>query len=267
MKQDTPPNFWIFSNRQEGHYKNNIWDMSTIRKTQNYSIKESEPNRTNVKPGDVVYMRIYGQSYIGKFKIGGEWKEFPKRDQKWQDTVGKFPMVDIEYWQRPVPQNLIFKDLSNQNHRGRIAGINRDDSIRIETARRIYERLGFGGADGEFVLLEEGLEEAIKPNLKKLELRLADKKIQQQFSMGMGVGRSDLICIDPHGDLVIIELKRNMASDQTIGQVLRYVGWAKENIAVEGQKVHGWIVAGDYDEHLRLAASAANIKLVLVRLG
>ncbi len=58
-----------------------------------------------------------------------------------------------------------------------------------------------------------------------------------------------------------------MTSDETIGQVLRYVGWVKENIAESGQKVFGWIIAGDYDEHLRLAAAAANVRLVLVRLG
>ncbi len=111
------------------------------------------------------------------------------------------------------------------------------------------------------------MEEAIKPNLKKLGLKLASKDIQQQFSMGVGVGRSDLICTNENGDLVVIELKRGMTSDETIGQVLRYIGWIRENIAKEGQKVRGCIVAGDYDEQLRLAAFAAQIRLVLVRLG
>ena len=59
----------------------------------------------------------------------------------------------------------------------------------------------------------------------------------------------------------MLELKRGMTSDESIGQVLRYVGWVRENVAEEGQKVQGWIVAGDYDEQLRLAASAAGIKI------
>jgi len=58
-----------------------------------------------------------------------------------------------------------------------------------------------------------------------------------------------------------------MASDEAIGQVLRYIGYVRENIASPNQKVHGWIVAGDYDEHLRLSASAADIKILVVRLG
>lgn len=85
--------------------------------------------------------------------------------------------------------------------------------------------------------------------------------------MGPGVGRSDLIYTDESGSLVVIELKRGMASDQAVGQVLRYIGYVKENIASPDQKVHGWIIAGDYDEHLRLSASAAGIKVLVVRLG
>jgi len=85
--------------------------------------------------------------------------------------------------------------------------------------------------------------------------------------MGPGVGRSDLICINKNEDLVVLELKGGMGSDQAIGQVLRYIGYVKENIAKENQKVLGGIVATDYDEHLRLAALAAGIKIYMVRLG
>lgn len=268
MNKEKLPNHWIFSNKPEGAYKGNIWDMSTILRKKQYSIKERENNRSKVKPGDIVYLRIYGDCYHGRFIVGGKWKALPQSKQEWQNTVvGVFPMKDVELWPRTLPQSLIMRDLSNQNHRCRIVRVTRDDAIIIETARRVYERLGFGDAGGQIVILEKGLEEAIKPNLKKLGLKLASKDIQQQFPMGVGVGRSDLICTNENGDLVVIELKRGMTSDETIGQVLRYVGWIKENIAEEGQKVHGWIVAGDYDEQLRLAASAAQIRLLLVRLG
>lgn len=267
MNIEVKPKYWIFSNKPEGFYQNNLWDLATNLRSCKYTIKEHEMNRKRVMPGDIVYLRIYGRSIIGKFVVDDPWKPLPKKQQLWKVIAGNFRMKDLVLWKSPLPQNIILGFLSNQNHRHRIVGITEEDSIRIETAQRVYERLGFGGTDKEIVILEKGLEEAIKPNLPKLGLKLANKRIQQQFSMGIGVGRSDLICMDENDDFVIIELKRGMTSDETIGQVLRYVGWARENLCEEGQKVSGWIVAGDYDEQLRLAASAAEIKLVLIRLG
>ena len=197
MSKETQPNYWVFANKPEGTYDDNIWDMSAILRTERYSIYTSEDNRKHVKPGDVVYMRVYGDSYIGRFVVGGEWKAEPD-----DEGTGTFPMADIELWSRPVPQNLVIRDLSNQNVMSRIIRIAYEDGIRIETAQRVYERLGFGDADGEIVILERGLEEAIKPNLKKLGLKLAEERIQQQFAMGPGVGQSDLICTDENGALV-----------------------------------------------------------------
>jgi hypothetical protein len=267
MSQKEQANYWVFSNKHDGAYDGSIWDMSVILDNQQYSIKEKEANRSHIRGGDIVYMRIYNQSFIGKFIVKGEWKPAPKGKQTSSDVVGLFSMNNMELWSRPVPQQLILGELSNQNYRRRIVKISSEDGLKIDTIQRVYEKLGFGEAEGEIVILEKGLEEAIKPNLNQLGLKLAEKTIQQQFSMGVGVGRSDLICVDGKGDLVVLELKRGMTSDATIGQVLRYVGWINENIAKNGQKVKGWIIAGDYDEHLRLAASAANIKIVLVRLG
>ena len=267
MSKEKPPNYWVFANKPEGTYDDTIWDMATILRTECYPFNEDQPNRAYVKPGDVVYMRIYGESYIGRFVIGGKWAPLPADEQKGEHITGTFPMADIQLWSRPLPQNLVIRELSNQDVMARIIRITPADGVMIETAQRVYQRLGFGGADGEIVILEKGLEEAIKPNLTKLGVELAEEEIQQQFYMGPGVGKSDLICTDENDDLVVIELKRGMTSDEAIGQVLRYVGWVKENIAGDGQDVHGWIVTGDYDEHLRLAASAANIRLLLVRLG
>lgn len=180
--------------------------------------------------------------------------------------IGKLSITELKLWNRKLPQSLIMSDLSNKDFRSRIVSINERDTISLEIAQRTYARLGFGGADGEIVILEKGLEEAIKPNLKQFGLKLANEEIRQQFSMGPAVGRSDLICINKNNDLVIIELKRGLSSDEAIGQVLRYVGYVKENLATEDQEVFGWIVTGDYDEHLRLAASAAGIKLLMIRL-
>ena len=260
-------NYWIFSNKPAGTYPDEDWDMSTILQRKAYYLNEKERNRASVEPEDVVYLRIFGESYIGRFMIGGTWVPDLKWKEKHSQKTGAFPMKNIDLWKRPLPQWLIIRDLSNQDIRSRVIRITSEDGMKIETAQKVYQRLGYGGADGEIVILEKGIEEAIKPNLEKMGLKLAGEDVQQQFMMGPGVGRSDLICINKNEDLVVLELKGGMGSDQAIGQVLRYIGYVKENIAKENQKVLGGIVATDYDEHLRLAALAAGIKIYMVRLG
>lgn len=268
MGDEKSQNYWIFSNKPERAYGNSDWDMSSILKTNHYYLLEEENNRSHIKQGDFVYMRIYGECFLGNFTVGGNWAFDPKSEDKHNCKAGYFPIGDdLLIWKRPLPQNLILRDLSNQNIRARISYITYEDTIKIETAQLIYEKLGFGGADGEIFILEKGLEEAIKPNLENYGLKLAVEKIQQQFSMGPGVGRSDLICSDKDGNLIVIELKRGLSSDEAVGQILRYIGWIRENVASEDQNVHGWIITGDYDEQLRLAASAANVRLLRVRIN
>jgi hypothetical protein len=41
------------------------------------------------------------------------------------------------------------------------------------------------------------------------------------------VGRIDILAVDACGAFFVIELKRNRSSDETMGQLLRYMGWVK----------------------------------------
>jgi len=66
------------------------------------------------------------------------------------------------------------------------------------------------------------------------------------------VGRMDILAKDKKtGSHVVIELKRNQTSDDTIGQVTRYMGWVKQELGDEGVK--GVIIAGKYDQKLDYA--------------
>lgn len=166
-----------------------------------------------------------------------------------------------------LPYELVKEDLSNQNHRLRIARATEQDLSVVELALRIYQRLGYGAADGSFFVLEAGLEEAVKANLKQLGLRLAEASIQQQCSLGIGIGRTDLICLDEHGDFVVLELKAVHTSDSVVGQLLRYMGYVRENWAAKaGKKVRGIVLTPSYDEQLRLAAKEANIQVLRIRI-
>ena len=57
---------------------------------------------------------------------------------------------------------------------------------------------------------------------------------------------------------VVIELKRNQTSDDTVGQLMRYMGWVKRHY--KDDNVKGVIIAGEYDKKLDYALEFAPIE-------
>ena len=53
--------------------------------------------------------------------------------------------------------------------------------------------------------------------------------------------------------LFVVELKRGRASDVVVGQVLRYMGLVKDQIAESDQAVEGVVIALEDDQKLRWA--------------
>jgi restriction system protein len=53
----------------------------------------------------------------------------------------------------------------------------------------------------------------------------------------------------------IVELKKGRASDVVVGQILRYMGFVREELAEEGQTVKGVVIALDDDQRIRRALS------------
>jgi hypothetical protein len=52
---------------------------------------------------------------------------------------------------------------------------------------------------------------------------------------------------------LVIELKRDQSSDETVGQILRYMGWVKKNLAGENGKVQGLIISETTDDRIKYA--------------
>lgn len=86
---------------------------------------------------------------------------------------------------------------------------------------------------------------------KKYDLIYEDGELKsQQFRTD--IGRIDILATDKSdGAHVVIELKRNQTSDDTVGQILRYMGWIGKEL--EDDNVKGIIVAGKYDKKLYYA--------------
>jgi hypothetical protein len=78
------------------------------------------------------------------------------------------------------------------------------------------------------------------------------------------VGRIDILAVHKQEPrYLVIELKRNQTTDQTVGQALRYVGWVKKHLARGGQTVEALIIAHEADRETQYALSTlANVAMM-----
>jgi len=104
---------------------------------------------------------------------------------------------------------------------------------------------------------EAKLEDRLEKNLDKLEagLTLFDKGRQYETE---DAGRMDLLTKDSSNQFVVVELKRDKASDAALGQLLRYIGWVRLNLSVDPQHemVRGYLVGDRFDDKLQYALFA-----------
>ena len=105
--------------------------------------------------------------------------------------------------------------------------------------------------------LEKQLEDFIIENWDRTEfgkkydlIEEEGRVISQQYPTS--IGRIDILATDKKTkNYVVIELKKNQTSDDTIGQLSRYMGWVKKEL--KDDNVKGIIVAGKFDEKLKYA--------------
>jgi len=82
-------------------------------------------------------------------------------------------------------------------------------------------------------------------------------------------GPIDILAISKDGKtLLVVELKRGRASDVVVGQIQRYMGYVKDELAESHQQVRGVIIALEDDLRLRRALSvASNIEFYRYRVS
>ncbi|MEK5256595.1 endonuclease NucS domain-containing protein [Paenibacillus sp. FSL F4-0125] len=92
-------------------------------------------------------------------------------------------------------------------------------------------------------------------NVNGMKLKLfVDENSRDGVEYPTEVGLIDILCRDQNGDFVVFELKLGRGPDRAMGQIARYMGWVKKNIAVD-KGVSGVIVAKNVDDKLKYAAS------------
>jgi hypothetical protein len=108
------------------------------------------------------------------------------------------------------------------------------------------------------VSLERDLERCLLADLAQLQpgLRLYQEGGVDGYQYSTNaVGRIDILAIDAQRDYIVIELKAGQADETVCGQILRYMGWVKREIAKE-RTVKGVIVAHSFHESVRYAVEA-----------
>ena len=80
------------------------------------------------------------------------------------------------------------------------------------------------------------------------------EKVGQQYPSD--TGPIDILAISKNKkELLVVELKKGRASDVVVGQIQRYMGYVKEELAEKGQTVRGVIIAFEEDVSIRRALS------------
>lgn len=122
--------------------------------------------------------------------------------------------------------------------------------------------------------LEKHLEHFLVENWSKTELGATydiyteeGQLVGQQYPSD--TGPIDILAISKDKKtLLVVELKRGRASDRVVGQIQRYMGYVKDDLAEADQQVKGVIIALEDDLRIRRALSVAqNIEFYRYQLS
>jgi predicted RNA-binding protein len=244
-----------------------------------WGLGERTPNRSSLRKGDEVvwYVGRPVKSFSGRAVLASDSFETTEEQRNrvshgknfYRAEYGVF-LEQIQIWDKPLPVDIVLahlKFIENKRNWGAYfqGGVRQISEEDFRTATRgplsvdLPIRLSEDNleSDSEFAL-ETHLEEFIDKNWESINfgLKLARYKAEDQDGRQFPAGpwSIDFLCTESDtGDFVVVELKRGKTSDTAVGQVLRYIGWVRKNMAKEGQRVKGIIIAKEVDEALGYA--------------
>lgn len=142
----------------------------------------------------------------------------------------------------------------------------------LEAATAVQKRMGLKGkALNEFrrvMASEKRLEDDLEANFEIIGKQLGTRVefVGRQYETT--VGPIDILLQEAGGTYIVVELKKGRSADKVFGQLSRYMGWVKRNLA-DNKPVRGVVVAAEIDNKLVHARDAhdTDVSLIEYRAG
>ena len=213
-----------------------------------------------IKRGDIVLSPDGTGNYLAGEVLGDYFYE----------PAGVLPHRRKVAWRtQPIPRSAMSEAL--QNSTGSIGTVSdvtkygQEIEALISGSGTIVQRIIASDPDIEdpsAFALEEHLEAFLVKNWEKTPLAKdfaifeeEGEQVGQQYSTDAGI--IDILAVSRDKKrILIIELKRGRVSDVVVGQVLRYMGYVREQIAEANQMVEGVIIGLEDDQKLKWAISS-----------
>jgi predicted RNA-binding protein len=287
--------FWVFVVTQKKENGQNILAreiLETRLEDGFWGLGERTPNRKKLQSGDkiVFYEGNPTKAFVASATLKSSSFQLSTDDRKrfshgrdiFTTEYGVY-LDDAHLFDTPIPTDELVETLSfieNKEYwysyfQGGTREIFEKDYITITGSRpttltsqiRATEDLQ---SESQFAL-EAHLEEFMFNNWERIDfgekLFLYTDEEQNGRQYPAETWSIDFLCLDENSDFVVIELKRGKTSDAVVGQVLRYIGWVKENLASSGQKVRGIIITHEIDDALRYSAgSLQDVRVMTYRV-
>lgn len=264
-------NYYVFQVSEANDLSAYEWFKNLVVDKNVWGFTARAANRKAIQPGDRVLFYLTGSSnqvFVGSAELkSGAYEDHTGESKNWfhGSDILRIDLDKVSVFPQPKSRHD-FKSLGWKPAMGSSGRISeRDFNLVLGAEPDVFLPTEQPVEEMEFAL-EKYLEDFIWDNWEKIEYFKKLKKFIDKDGNGgkqyytEDAGYIDILAKDKDG-FVVFELKKGRKNDEVIGQVLRYVGWVRQNLATKGEPVRGVIIVGAKDPKLEYALSEISDKV------
>lgn len=260
-------NYYVFQAADQSSYVRQRTGQETfdflVKEKSAWGFGHNTPNRKAVQTGDKALFYLTGtdnQVFIGAATLkSGAYEDTSGESKDWylDPKTLRIDLENIVVFPEPKPRKN-FKGIDWRPVQGGCNKISERDYMVIVGMQPDIAARKESTEEMEFAL-ERYLEDFIVDNWdkidfgEKLDIFEDDDGNKGKQYYAEEIGYIDILATDRKGNFVVIELKKGRKNDEVIGQVLRYMGWVRENLARGNKNVRGLVIVREKDQKLEYA--------------